>query len=105
MATPQGPSTDSPFTPGQHIAGINVGGWFDAGDFDLRTQTHSRVITDLVLARENFGLDWDDTTVDESARYVQIRKPDSMPTRSSRSFTACCICLRNIKHLATPFPD
>ncbi len=75
----QGPSTDSPFTPGQHIPSINVGGWFDAGDFDLRTQTHSPVITDLVLARENFGLDWDDTTVDESARYVQIRKPDGVP--------------------------
>jgi endoglucanase len=75
----QGPTTDSPFAPGQHIPGLNVGGWFDAGDFDLRTQTHSRVITDLVLARENFGLDWDDTTVDETARYVQIRKPDGIP--------------------------
>jgi hypothetical protein len=75
----QGPTTDSPFAPGQHIPGLDVGGWFDAGDFDLRTQTHSRVITDLVLARENFGLDWDDTTVDESARYVQIRKPDGVP--------------------------
>ena len=75
----QGQATDSPFAPGQHIPGINVGGWFDAGDFDLRTQTHTRVITDLVLARENFGLDWDDTTVDENARYVQIRKPDGVP--------------------------
>ena len=75
----QGPTTDSPFAPGQHIPGINVGGWFDAGDFDLRTQTHTRVITDLVLARENFSLDWDDTTVDENARYVQIRKPDGVP--------------------------
>ena len=75
----QGPTTDSPFAPGQHIPGLDVGGWFDAGDFDLRTQTHSRVITDLVLARENFGLDWDDTTVDETARYVQIRKPDGVP--------------------------
>jgi hypothetical protein len=75
----QGPTTDSPFSPGQHIPGINVGGWFDAGDFDLRTQTHARVITDLVLARENFGLDWDDTTVDENTRYVQIRKPDGLP--------------------------
>jgi endoglucanase len=75
----QGPTADSPFVPGQHIPGINVGGWFDAGDFDLRTQTHSRVITDLVLARENFGLDWDDTTVDENARYVEIRKPDGVP--------------------------
>lgn len=75
----QGPSTDSPFAPGQHIPGINVGGWYDAGDFDLRTQTHTRVITDLVLARENFGLDWDDTTVDENARYVEIRRPDGAP--------------------------
>jgi endoglucanase len=75
----QGPTTDSPFAPGQHIPGINVGGWFDAGDFDLRTQTHARVITDLVLARENFGLDWDDTTVDENVRHVQIRKPDGIP--------------------------
>jgi endoglucanase len=75
----QGPTTDSPFAPGEHIPGINVGGWFDAGDFDLRTQTHSRVITDLTLAVENFGLSWDDTTVDENARYVEIRKPDGVP--------------------------
>lgn len=75
----QGPSTDSPFEPGQHIPGINVGGWFDAGDFDLRTQTHSRVITELALAREAFGLSGDDTSVDEGARYVQIHKPDGVP--------------------------
>lgn len=75
----QPPTTDSPFAPGQHIPGINVGGWYDAGDFDLRTQTHTRVITDLVLARENFGMDWDDTTVNENARYVEIRKPDGVP--------------------------
>jgi len=42
-----GPSTDSPFKPGDHIPGLNVGGWYDAGDFDLRTQTQSRAITDL----------------------------------------------------------
>ena len=75
----QGPTTDSPFAPGQHIPGINVGGWFDAGDFDLRTQTHAQVITDLTLALEHFGLDWDNTTVDERAHYVEIRKPDGVP--------------------------
>jgi hypothetical protein len=32
----QGPTTESPFSPGQHIPGLNVGGWYDAGDFDLR---------------------------------------------------------------------
>lgn len=36
----QGPTTDSPFKPGEHIPDLNIGGWFDAGDFDLRTQTH-----------------------------------------------------------------
>lgn len=75
----QGPTTDSPFSPGEHIPGFNVGGWFDAGDFDLRTQTHARVITDLALAIENFGLEWDDTTVDENARSVEIREPDGIP--------------------------
>jgi endoglucanase len=72
-------TTDSPFAPGEHIPGINVGGWYDAGDYDLRTQTHSRVITDLVLAKEVFGIDGDDTSVDETARYVQIHKPDGVP--------------------------
>ena len=75
----QGPTTDSPFTPGQHIPGINVGGWYDAGDFDLRTQTQTRVITDLVQAREQFGVNSDDTFVDETAGYVQLRKPDGVP--------------------------
>jgi hypothetical protein len=38
----QGPTTDSPFEAGEHIPGLNVGGWFDAGDFDLRTPTTPR---------------------------------------------------------------
>ena len=75
----QGPTTDSPFSPGEHIPGLNVGGWYDAGDFDLRTQTQTRVITDLVLAREQFRENSDDTSVDETARYVQMRKPDGTP--------------------------
>ena len=75
----QGPTTDSPFSPGQHIPDLNVGGWYDAGDFDLRTQTQTRVITDLVLAKEQFGVNSDDTFVDETARYVQMRKPDGVP--------------------------
>ncbi len=74
-----GPSTDSPFKPGEHIPGLNVGGWHDAGDFDIRTQSQDAVITDLVLTREFFHADWDETTIDEKARYVQIRKPDGVP--------------------------
>ena len=75
----QGPTTDSPFSSGQHIPGINVGGWYEAGDFDLRTQTQTRIIQDLTLAREQFGAKSDDTTVDETAWLVEMRKPDGIP--------------------------
>src|ERR1019366_7159505 len=75
----QGPSTDSPFAPGEHIPGLNVGGWYDAGDFDIRTQTQASVITDLTLAWESFGINSDETTVDEKSRYVQIHQPDGIP--------------------------
>jgi endoglucanase len=71
--------SDSPFAAGEHIPGLNVGGWYDAGDYDIRTETQARVITDLALARETFHMDWDETTVDEEERLVQIRQPDGFP--------------------------
>ena len=71
--------SDSPFATGEHIPGLNIGGWYDAGDYDIRTETQARVITDLTLARETFHIDWDETTVDEEARLVQIRRPDGVP--------------------------
>ncbi len=74
-----GPNTDSPFKPGEHIPGLNVGGWFDAGDFDIRTETHTKVIGDLTKTREQFGADWDNLSVDETARQVRIREPDGVP--------------------------
>ncbi len=74
-----GATTDSPFAPGEHIPGLDRGGWYDAGDFDIRTETQARAITDLALAREYFQVDWDETTVDEKARSVQIRMPDGIP--------------------------
>ncbi len=74
-----GATTDSPFASGEHIPGLDQGGWFDAGDFDIRTLTQAQAVANLVLAREAFGLDWDETTVDEKARVVEIRRPDSVP--------------------------
>jgi endoglucanase len=74
-----GASSDSPFATGEHIPGLNRGGWYDAGDYDIRTQTQALVVTDLAIAREAFHLDWDETSVDEDARLVQIHRPDGVP--------------------------
>jgi hypothetical protein len=73
-----GPNLDSPFKGGEHIPGLNVGGWQDAGDYDIQTPSNAMVLQNLVIGRELFGLDWDETAVDEKARQVEIRKPDGV---------------------------
>lgn len=73
-----GASLDSPFKAGDHIPGLAVGGFQDAGDYDIQTPENAMVVRDLVWARELFGLDWDETSVDEAARAVEIRKPDGV---------------------------
>jgi endoglucanase len=75
----QGPTTDSPYQPGEHIPGLNIGGWFDAGDFDIRTQSHYYVVLNLVQTWETFGPKRDETTVDQKIRFVDIHHPDGIP--------------------------
>lgn len=71
--------TDTPYKAYEHIPGLNVGGWFDAGDFDIRTQTHYAVVRSLVQSWEKFGLTRDDTLIDHQRRYVDIHVPDGKP--------------------------
>lgn len=73
-----GPNLDSPFKPGEHIPGLAVGGFQDAGDYDIQTPENAQVVRDLVWARELYGLDWDETSIDETARAVEVRKPDGV---------------------------
>jgi hypothetical protein len=75
----QGPTTDSPYQPGEHIPGLNIGGWFDAGDYDIRTQTHYYVVNNLVETWETFKLMRDETTVNQETRFVDIHHPDGTP--------------------------
>ncbi len=75
----QGPQTCSPYQPGEHIPGLNIGGWFDAGDFDIRTQTHYGLLLTLVHAWEIFRVTRDETTIDQPKRYVDIHVPDGIP--------------------------
>lgn len=75
----QGPTTDTPYAPGEHIPGLNYGGWFDAGDFDIRTQTQSYVLRNLVATWEFFRPERDETLIDEARRYVDLHHPDGRP--------------------------
>ncbi len=36
MVTYQGPSTLTKYKSGEHVPGLNIGGWHDAGDYDLQ---------------------------------------------------------------------
>jgi hypothetical protein len=58
---------------------LAVGGWFDAGDFDIQTGSHNSVILDFVDAWERFGISRDETFVDQATRYVDIHRPDGKP--------------------------
>ena len=75
----QGPTTDTPYRPGEHIPGLNVGGWFDAGDFDIRTQSQYATILSMVQTWEEFRPGRDQTTIRQESRSVEIHRPDGRP--------------------------
>lgn len=74
-----GDSTDTKYKPLEHIPGLAVGGWFDAGDFDIQTGSHCSTLLSFVSTWENFGLDRDETYIDQSTHYVDIHRPDGQP--------------------------
>jgi hypothetical protein len=58
---------------------MNVGGWYDAGDYDLEEPAQLSVIQSLALAYREFDLKYDELTVDETAREVEMHRPDGVP--------------------------
>ncbi len=74
-----GPTTDTRFAPLERIPGLAVGGWFDAGDFDIQTGTHNSVLLSLSDLWETFGVERDETFIDQTTRYVDIHRPDGKP--------------------------
>lgn len=75
----QGPTTDTPYEPGEHIPGLNIGGWFDAGDFDIRTPSQYHTILNLVYLWETFRPERDETAINQKTRFVDIHHPDGKP--------------------------
>jgi hypothetical protein len=68
----QGQSTLTKFEPGMHVPGLNIGGWHDAGDYDLRVESQSGEVYILTRAYEAFNVRYDETTIDQNSRIVEI---------------------------------
>jgi endoglucanase len=64
------------FKPGERVPGLDQGGWHDAGDFDLRIESQAETIHMLSLIYERFKVDYDNTTIDQKNRLVEIQQPD-----------------------------
>jgi hypothetical protein len=87
----QATATEGKYKGGDHIPGMNVGGWYDAGDFDLEEPAQLSVIQSLALAYREFHLTYDEITVDEAAREVEMHRPDGVPDT-----------VQQVKHGAVP---
>jgi endoglucanase len=75
----QGPTTDTKYKALEPIPGLNVGGFFDAGDFDIETGANINVVQNFVQAWEYFKPQRDQTFVDQKQRYVDLHRPDGTP--------------------------
>ncbi|MCL2079852.1 MAG: glycoside hydrolase family 9 protein, partial [Oscillospiraceae bacterium] len=72
----QGASTLTGYKPGDIVPGLNIGGWHDAGDDDLRVESQAGEFFILSKAFEEFGVDYDATRICQESRLVEIHEAD-----------------------------
>jgi hypothetical protein len=75
----QGPTTGTKYKALETIPGLNMGGFFDAGDFDIETGSNIFVVQNFVQTWEYFKPLRDQTFIDEKQRYVDLHRPDGTP--------------------------
>jgi hypothetical protein len=75
----QGPTTDTKYKALELIPGLNTGGFFDAGDFDIETGANIGVVQNFVQTWEYYKPLRDQTFVDQKQRYVDLHRPDGTP--------------------------
>ncbi len=95
----QATATDGKWKGGDHIPGMNVGGWYDAGDFDLEEPAQLSVIQSLALAYREFNLKYDELTVDEVARQVEMHRPDGVPDAVQQVKHGALLILAQFKNI------
>ena len=66
----------SKYAEGDIVPGVNVVGWHDAGDFDLRIESQIGESYILALAYEAFHPEIDVTAINQEKHTVEIHEPD-----------------------------
>lgn len=72
----QGATTLTKYKSGEHVPGLNAGGWHDAGDFDLRIESQTSEMYILSLAYDAFNVEYDTTSIDQINKIAEIHQPD-----------------------------
>ena len=75
----QGDETNTKYQPLEHIPGLAVGGWYDAGDFDIQANSVLNTTQDLAYIWRQFKPLRDQTLIDEKTQYADIHVPDGVP--------------------------
>ncbi len=66
----------SKYKAGDIVHGVNIGGWHDAGDYDLRVESQAGESYILALAYETFRPEIDVTSIDQHTRITEIHQAD-----------------------------
>lgn len=74
-----GDTTNTKYKPLEHIPGLAVGGWYDAGDFDIQANSVVNTVQDLSSLWRLFKPMRDQTFIDEETKYADIHRPDGIP--------------------------
>ncbi|MBO4755245.1 MAG: glycoside hydrolase family 9 protein, partial [Bacteroidales bacterium] len=75
----QGDVTNTKYQPLEHIPGLAIGGWYDAGDFDIQANSVLNTTQDLAYVWREFKPMRDQTLIDEVTQYADIHVPDGVP--------------------------
>ena len=74
-----GNSTNTKYKPYEHIPGLAVGAWYDAGDFDIQSGTVIGLTNQLAEVWDVLKPERDQTFIDQKTQFVDIHRPDGLP--------------------------
>ena len=74
-----GNETNTKYAPLEHIPGLAIGGWYDAGDFDIQSNSVVTTTQDLAYMWRTFRPERDQTLIDHKTLYADIHVPDGIP--------------------------